>query len=85
MSTQEILRAWRDHDYWLSLSEAERALVPENPAGLVELMDVELDFVTGATHGEFTCAGSCTCEASCWGTACMGSQGLTTQVNCCGC
>ena len=59
MSIQDILRAWRDHDYWLSLSESERARVPDNPAGLVELMDIELDHVTGPlheeTHGYLTC------------------------------
>jgi mersacidin/lichenicidin family type 2 lantibiotic len=70
MSATQILRAWRDHDYWLSLSESERAQVPENPAGMVELLDAELEHVTGGhtCPGEFTCDSSCTCFESCWGT-----------------
>ncbi len=83
MSTQQILRAWRDHDYWLSLSERERAHVPENPAGLVELMDVELEHVVGLTHAFTHCSDSCTCTESCFGT-CMGT--LAGSVSgCCGC
>jgi mersacidin/lichenicidin family type 2 lantibiotic len=43
MATLDIIRAWKDEDYRLSLSEAERALLPAHPAGLIELTDVELD------------------------------------------
>jgi mersacidin/lichenicidin family type 2 lantibiotic len=60
MSRTEIVRAWRDYDYWFSLSESERARIPENPAGVVELMDAELDLVAGGSASEpgATC-GSC--------------------------
>ena len=37
MSEQNIIRAWKDENYRRSLSEAERAVLPENPAGRVDL------------------------------------------------
>ena len=47
MSNQDIIRAWKDEDYRLSLSAAERALLPEHPAGLIELAGAEIDDVGG--------------------------------------
>ncbi|QBD80924.1 mersacidin/lichenicidin family type 2 lantibiotic [Ktedonosporobacter rubrisoli] len=45
----DIVRAWKDESYRESLSEEERALLPENPAG-VELSESSLETVYGA-HG----------------------------------
>jgi mersacidin/lichenicidin family type 2 lantibiotic len=50
MSNMDIIRAWKDEDYRLSLSDAERALLPEHPAGLIELAAAELDAVEGGDH-----------------------------------
>ncbi len=47
MSKKDIIRAWKDEEYRRSLSEAERAKLPEHPAGLIELTDVELNMVAG--------------------------------------
>jgi mersacidin/lichenicidin family type 2 lantibiotic len=47
MSHQDIIRAWKNEEYRNSLSDAERAQLPENPAGLIELPDEELDAVAG--------------------------------------
>jgi mersacidin/lichenicidin family type 2 lantibiotic len=47
MSHLDLIRAWKDEEYRLSLSEAERALLPSNPAGLIELPDTELGAVAG--------------------------------------
>lgn len=82
MSSHQIVRAWRDHEYWLSLTETDRAQVPENPAGLVELMDVELEHVTGQTHAFTHCFASCTCYESCWGT-CDGTVAVSGGICCC--
>jgi len=65
MSKMNIIRAWKDEDYRLSLSEAERALLPEHPAGLIELSGAEMDGVGGGTGTvDYTCTpathgGSC--------------------------
>ncbi|HMD61401.1 MAG TPA: mersacidin/lichenicidin family type 2 lantibiotic [Opitutaceae bacterium] len=51
MSIKNIIRAWKDEDYRRSLSEAERALLPEHPAGLIELSGAEMDGVNGGFGG----------------------------------
>ena len=60
MPNIDIIRAWKDEEYRLSLTEEERALLPEHPAGLIELEDEEMNHVLGAggTHGN--CTGYCT-------------------------
>jgi mersacidin/lichenicidin family type 2 lantibiotic len=50
MSYKNIIRAWKDEDYRLSLSEAERALLPEHPAGLIELSGAEMAGVGGGNR-----------------------------------
>ena len=60
MSTLNIIRAWKDREYRLTLSEAERAALPEHPAGAIELPDGALDgaaggFATGRCTGLFGC------------------------------
>lgn len=47
MATFNIIRAWKDDDYRLSLSDEQRALLPENPAGALELTDDELSGIVG--------------------------------------
>ena len=43
----DIIRAWKDEEYRLSLTEEQRALLPDNPAGLLELSDADLESVMG--------------------------------------
>lgn len=47
MSHENIIRAWKDEDFRNSLSEEERSLLPENPSGLIELTDAELNGAVG--------------------------------------
>ena len=47
MSTLDIIRAWKDEEYRLSLDET---LLPAHPAGLVELTDADLEQVAGGDH-----------------------------------
>jgi mersacidin/lichenicidin family type 2 lantibiotic len=49
MAHLDIIRAWKDPEYRLSLSEADRAHLLENPAGSLELTDAELELVGGST------------------------------------
>ncbi|HLT34741.1 MAG TPA: mersacidin/lichenicidin family type 2 lantibiotic [Enhygromyxa sp.] len=70
MSKIDIIRAWKDPSYRQSLSAAERALVPENPAGPVELYDADLS--GGGGVAEFTYSGSfCTCRTKSVCTLCI--------------
>ena len=47
MSKIDIVRAWKDEEYRLSLTETQRASLPESPAGAIELTEVELSSVAG--------------------------------------
>lgn len=75
----DIARAWKDEAYRLSLGSDELALVPSNPAGMVELSDVELDMVIGGADGGFSPDGisigatSC-CQISVGSSACCSEQ-----------
>jgi mersacidin/lichenicidin family type 2 lantibiotic len=51
MSHVNVIRAWKDEGYRKGLSDAERALLPENPAGLVELAEEEMNHVDGGEFG----------------------------------
>ncbi len=50
MLRDTIIRAWKDPEYRLNLSAEEQALLPENPAGAIELTDDELDMAVGGNH-----------------------------------
>jgi mersacidin/lichenicidin family type 2 lantibiotic len=58
MSHFNIVRAWKDAEYRRNLSEAERALLPDNPADTIELTDAELGAVNGASN-VFSCGAEC--------------------------
>jgi mersacidin/lichenicidin family type 2 lantibiotic len=47
MSHENIIRAWKDAAFRNNLSEQERSLLPENPAGIVELSDADLSTAVG--------------------------------------
>lgn len=44
----DLIRAWKDESYRESLTPEQRAAVPANPAGAVELSEEELAGVDGA-------------------------------------
>ncbi|WP_414544127.1 mersacidin/lichenicidin family type 2 lantibiotic [Nostoc sp. CCY0012] len=68
MSNIDIVRAWKDEDYRNSLSEEQRSQLPENPAGIVELSDKEMEVLGGgaalvdAFATEFSNGPRCTCR-----------------------
>jgi mersacidin/lichenicidin family type 2 lantibiotic len=42
MTSEQVIQSWKDEDFRASLPDSEQALLPDNPAGLVELTDEEL-------------------------------------------
>jgi mersacidin/lichenicidin family type 2 lantibiotic len=73
-----IERAWKDREYFDSLGPMEKALVPANPIGTIELTEMELEGVAGGTGtgagcsscvqtvtGTGTKEGACQCDISC--------------------
>lgn len=49
MSKLDIVRAWKDEDYFNTLSDSERSRLPANPAGVVEIDDRDLLQAEGGT------------------------------------
>jgi mersacidin/lichenicidin family type 2 lantibiotic len=47
MSLNHIIESWRDDEYRESLDAETRSLLPENPAGEIELTDEELATLDG--------------------------------------
>jgi mersacidin/lichenicidin family type 2 lantibiotic len=56
MTTDQIVRAWRDPAYRQSLPASARAALPAHPAGTTELRTAD---VRGDSGGGFTAAISC--------------------------
>ncbi|HZF11907.1 MAG TPA: mersacidin/lichenicidin family type 2 lantibiotic [Thermoanaerobaculia bacterium] len=63
MKKIDIARAFRDEDYYLSLSEAERASLPAHPAAPLAVSVSDLKVVTGAlqTNSDLSCGWSAIC------------------------
>ena len=59
MSQVNVVRAWKDEEYRVSLTEAERASLPENPAGLIELAEAELGQAAGGYWFNLSCIDAC--------------------------
>jgi mersacidin/lichenicidin family type 2 lantibiotic len=70
MSQQNIIRAWKDEAYRRSLSEAARALLPVNPAGLIELTDAELGAIDGGLPALTRINEVCEYTINCYTTTC---------------
>jgi mersacidin/lichenicidin family type 2 lantibiotic len=51
ISDIDVVRAWKDEEYRSSLTEAQRAQLPENPAGMIELTDEAMNEVVGGLPG----------------------------------
>lgn len=60
----DVIRAWKDEAYRMSLSEAERAQLPKNPAGAIELDLLDLNDVAGGQRAVESGIGTCTVGAS---------------------
>ena len=47
MSNVDITRAWKDEEYRNSLTEEQKSHLPPNPAGIVDLTEIEQGVVEG--------------------------------------
>jgi mersacidin/lichenicidin family type 2 lantibiotic len=85
MSNLNVIRAWKDAKFRRSLSAAELAQLPENPAGLVELTDSELRKAGGFGGGVValeTTAITCTATL---GGCCPATTAITCTATMGGC
>jgi mersacidin/lichenicidin family type 2 lantibiotic len=58
MSRFDVIRAWKDKAFRQNLSDADRARLPDNPAGSVELTETEAAAVVGQL-ANVCCTGAC--------------------------
>jgi len=56
----DIVRAWKDESYRSSLSTQEQAMLPENPAGALDLSDAELEAIQGTANVGGQASNGCT-------------------------
>ena len=65
----DVHRAWRDGEYYLGLTEEERAQVPDGPVGLIQVSDDELRVASGMvslnTHQSWCYNSACATRCSC--------------------
>jgi len=50
MKKKQILEAWRNEEYYLSLSAEERDRIPEHPSGLLDIEDEALRSIGRLRH-----------------------------------
>jgi mersacidin/lichenicidin family type 2 lantibiotic len=64
----DIQRAWRDGEYFLSLTDEQRAMIPNSPAGIIEVANGEVAVLGGActnTHQSWCYNSLCISKCSC--------------------
>ena len=49
MRPEDIIRSWKDESYQYGLDANAHALLPDNPAGLIELTDTDLNEIHGGS------------------------------------
>ena len=62
MNKENVIRAWKDKDFRNSLTEDELNSLPSNPAGMIDISDMELEMASGgnvASTEHFSTLGCC--------------------------
>lgn len=67
--TIDVARAWRDEDYFMSLTEEDRATLGMHPSGAMDITDDTLKTITGGC--------GCTTVSFCSTVACTPCPGLS--------
>ena len=81
LSKLDIVRAWKDAEYRHSLSAEALAMLPANPAGLIELPDSVLGSVVGGLNYGWTNVTEL-CNVSGPARSCGQFCSLTTECLC---
>jgi mersacidin/lichenicidin family type 2 lantibiotic len=69
MKKRDVIRAWRDGEYYSSLSNEERAALPASPASVIDISDDVLASVAGGCSIPGNCPTSGYCSP-CKGNPC---------------
>ena len=63
MKKRDVIRAWRDGEFYSSLTSEQRAATPESPASVLELDDEALAAISGGCSYDY-------CPTSAYCTPC---------------
>jgi mersacidin/lichenicidin family type 2 lantibiotic len=61
MKKRDVIRAWRDGEFYSSLSNEERAALPDSPASVIDLGDDVLASISGGCASYYPCPSSAYC------------------------
>ncbi|HET8773267.1 MAG TPA: mersacidin/lichenicidin family type 2 lantibiotic [Thermoanaerobaculia bacterium] len=61
MKKKDVIRAWRDGEFYESLSNEQRSALPESPASVIELSDDALASISGGCTYQY-CPTSAYCS-----------------------
>ena len=53
---EHIIEAWKEQGFLGDFTDDELAMLPDNPAGMVELSDDVLELVTGGSCPSYSCS-----------------------------
>ena len=53
MKKNDVIRAWRDGEYYSSLTSEQRAAMPESPASVIDLGDDALASISGGCSFQY--------------------------------
>jgi mersacidin/lichenicidin family type 2 lantibiotic len=73
-ATMDIVRAWKDEEYRLSLSDAELSSLPASPVGEIELTDADLEAVYGGNRNRGGNSHDCHNNSNICSGACVSFQ-----------
>ena len=68
MKRRDVIRAWRDGEFYSSLTDEQRAAMPESPASVIDLSDEILSTISGGcSMDKCPTSGYCSpCPAHCY-------------------
>jgi mersacidin/lichenicidin family type 2 lantibiotic len=79
MTRANIIRAWKDPAYRNNLSPTERAALPANPAGAIEISDADLGKIAG---GMINLSDMGVCRTPRCSFECTNNQCMTSFISC---
>lgn len=62
MKKQDVIRAWRDGEFYAELSNEQKATLPQSPAAVIKVEDEALGSLTGGCSFSQWCPTSAYCS-----------------------
>jgi len=82
IDSRTTIRAWKDEGFRLTLSEADRGLLPESPAGAIEIADADLGEAAGGEDAGLTETTIC---GTSWACVTIATIAISKNMSCGSC